>query len=229
MKRQIIGCVLIVLALLCSSAIATTTDLTPLTVVADETGFGTLFTSLGPLAFSSVYGELAYSGTITSRVYTDVPTPPVSAVTFVWDIQIDGTANTPVEDVTIAATGTQLDLRIGEIIAGTNGYISGTTTEVPGTAEATNNVFPTVDELFYEWLAGNTIGANDRATLFVTTTGAVDVDQVSVAFQDLGGASALVLAPVDDPDNPDMNVPEPATLTLLGLGFAAFLRRRRNG
>ena len=52
MKKQVIGCMLVVLAL-CGSAVAVTTDLTPLTVVADESGFGTLYAELEPQAFSS--------------------------------------------------------------------------------------------------------------------------------------------------------------------------------
>lgn len=224
MKKQMIWCVLVVLALLCSSAVAVTiTDLTPLTAVADDTGFGTLYDSLGPVAFTSEYG--AYSGTITSRVFTDTAVLPAGAVTFVWDVVIDGDAVTPVEDITVAATGTQFDLRIGAIVAGINGYVSGTTTAVPTIVEARNYV-SAADELFYKWTV-NTLDANDTVTLYVTTTGGVDVGQVDVALQNLGGASAVVLGPVDDPSSPDMNVPEPATLTLLGLGFAAFLRRRR--
>ncbi len=228
MKNQMI--VVGVVLVMCGSAFGVTvvTDLTPLTAVADETGFGTLHSTLGPQAFSSVYGEYAYSGTITSRVYVDSIVTFNDAVTFVWEVQIDGTANTPVEDMTIAAAGAQLDLRIAAIIAGTNGYITGSTNVVPAIAEARNNDYPTADELFYEWASGSQIGPDDSATLYVTTTGGVDVGQVDVAFQDLGGATATVLAPVDDPDSPDMNIPEPATLTLVSLGFVAMLRRRRN-
>jgi hypothetical protein len=63
--------------------------------------------------------------------------------------------------------------------------------------------------------------------MYVTTTGAVDVDVVSAAIQDGGVAWCEVLAPVDDPENPDLNVPEPACLTLLAIGGLAVLRRRR--
>jgi len=197
-------------------------DLTPLSSVADESGFGTLYDSLSS---NFAAGSGGFSGTVDSRVYVDAL--PASQVTFVFDVTMSGTVYTPMQDMTIAAGAGQNDLRITEIAGGTNGYVSGTTTNVPDNADAYNNDFPTVDELFYEWVS-STMGSSDRATLFVTTTGAVDVGQVNVAFQDAGGASGLVLAPVDNDSDPDLNVPEPASLLLFGAGACAALRRRRH-
>ena len=224
MRGQFVLGVLVTLAF-CGSVVAAPVDLTPLVSVADESGFGTLYDSLAPQAFVSEYST--YSGTITSRVYTDTPDLPANAVTFVWDVMMDGTSILPVEDMAIASTGAQLDLRIAEIIAGTNGYVSGTTTNIPDTAEATDNVFPTVDDIFYEWIGANLLGANDRATLYVTTTAEVDIGQINVALQNAGGSSALILAPVDDPNNPDMNVPEPASIALF-LKLRDFFRGVKN-
>ncbi len=198
---------------------ASITSLVPLSTVVDESGFGTLHDSL-----SSPFNGGDFVGTLDSRVYVD--TIPATQVTFVFDLQVT-LAFSGVWDMTIAATGIQNDLRIGEIIGGTNGYISGTTTNDPDNVDAINNVYPVLDELFYEWLSGNELTTGSRATLYITTTGAVDIGVVSAAIHDGGTASALVLAPVDNPSSPDMNVPEPVSLAILGAGGCLVLLRRR--
>jgi hypothetical protein len=198
-------------------------DLTPLSSAADESGFGTLQNTL-----VSPFAALGFSGTITSRVYTDTPTTPGNVATFVW--QIDGDIGDPnsstyVEDVTIAAVGLQNDLRIMQIVNGVNGYIIGT--DDPDVALATNHDFPTADSLFYEWQAGDRLDPGETATLYVQVTGVTQLGEVNAAIQNFGGANATVLAPVDDPGSPDLTIPEPTTMALLGLGFVGLMRRRR--
>ena len=194
--------------------------LTPLTLVGDELGFGTLYDSL-----SVSYTGGDFTGTMESRVYVDAL--PASQVTFVFDLQVT-LAATGVWDLAIAATGVQDDLRIMEIIAGENGCVTGTTTNIPDNADAYNNTYPVADELIYGWLSGNEIVSDGRAIMYVTTTGAVDVGQVGATIQDGGVANVMVLAPVDNPDTPDLSIPEPATISLLALGGMAMLRRRRH-
>ncbi len=112
----------LVVAVLPSAASAV--DLTPLTVVPDETGFGPLQQTL-----VSDYAGAAFFGTLTSRVYHDPV--PASQVTFVYDLSVT-LAVTQVVDLSMAATGLQDDLRIGEIIGGTNGIRHGRDDERSG-------------------------------------------------------------------------------------------------
>jgi LEA14-like dessication related protein len=197
---------------------AQATSLLPLATAADESGFGTLYASL-----ASPYTGSGYNGTLYSRVYVDAL--PASQVTFVYDLQVN-LALTQVENLNIIpVVPLEYDLQIGEILAGINGYVTSETTKIPTSADAINNVYPTADQLLYAW-TGNKIPTGGRATLFVQTSGAVDVGQVSGTVQDGGTSHVDVLAPVDDPANPDLNVPEPASLVLLALG-AFFIRRRR--
>lgn len=195
-------------------------DLMPLIPAADESGFGTLQASL-----SSPFAALLYSGTINTRVYTDTAATPGNTATFVWEVIVDAESITPIEDVSIAATALQNDLRIMQIVNGVCGYITGT--DDPDTAIATNNDFPTPDSVFYEWGAADRLAAGETAVLYAEVTGVTQLGQVSVAIQDGGGANATVFAPVDDPNSPDLTVPEPTTTALLGLGLVALLRRRR--
>jgi len=193
----------------------------PLQGVADESGFGTLHDSL-----SSPFTGGGFAGVLDSRVYVDAI--PASTVYFVWDLQVTLAAS-PVSDLSIASVGAeQYDLRIGEIIANIpqHGYIQDPARKVPDQADAIDRVFPDPDEVAYTWLGANELGTGDRSTVYVKTSGAVDVGQINAAIQDGGVANLLCLAPVDDPSNPDLNIPEPATMALLVLGSVALIRRR---
>ena len=196
-------------------------SLLPLSTVADETGFGTLYTSL-----VSPYTGGDFMGTLTTRVYVDAV--PATQVTFVYDLAVT-IALTGVQDLSIGAVFPENDLRILEILNGTHGYVTGTTTIAPDNADAYNNAYPDSDSLIYGWNdtpVDHRLYSSDRAVMYMITSGAVDIGEVSAAIQDGGISVVKVLAPVDDPSTPDMSVPEPATLTLLVLG-AMFIRRRR--
>jgi len=199
-------------------------DLMPLTPVADESVFGD--PGNPDLSQSSPYVGGGFAGTLDSRVYFE-DANPITWVTFVFDLQVT-LAAADVSEMKLVKTGIQKDLRIGEIAAGTNGYVeSPATTNIPDTAVAIDNGFPTADELIYDWLIGNEIPTGGRATLYITTTGAVDVGLVTAYIQDGGQAEAVALAPVDDPDSPDIGIPEPVSLMLFTAAACLALRRRR--
>jgi hypothetical protein len=224
MRVKALVSILCVVGLVSVASGAQVFDLTPLTSVPDENSFGTLYMSQS-VPFSKTIGPApVFSGTLHSRVYTQGS--PVTAATFVYDIEMTAGFSS-VDTVSIASNVTQNDLRITEIAAGVNGYVSDTTTNVPNEAKAFDNDFPVVDELLYTWYVGNTLASGDRATLYVTTTGAVDIEVIDVSIQNGGSASATVLAPVDDPGNPDIGIPEPASMMLVGMAGCFVLRRRR--
>jgi len=206
------------LACVLALALVGTSQATELTMtpVADESGFGTLYQTL-----SSDYTGSGFRGVLTSRVYVDAT--PASQVTFVWDLYVT-LAFSQIENLTLAAVFPEHDLRIGEVLGGTNGYVTGGTTKIPDLAEAFDYSSAS-DVLSYTWDTGNKLATGDRATMYLITTGAVDVDQLSAAVQDTSIGYCKALAPVDDPSNPDLEVPEPMSLALLALG-ALFVRRR---
>lgn len=221
--------VLAAISILMISGLAAADDMLPLQQVLDTSGFGTLY---GSLSSSFVGGSFA--GTLDSYVYVD-QYPFTNTAYFVWDIQVT-LASSPVSDLTIAADigAGQFDLKIGEIIAniGQHGAIydplESPVRKIPDSADAINRVFPNPDEIAYSWLGANELSTGDRATLYIKTSGAVDVGQINAAVQDGGVAPiVLLLAPVDDPSSPDLEIPEPVTLALLGIGSVALIRRRR--
>jgi len=199
----------------------------PLTLVqaADELGFGALQTQLTQVSNFTEAQNGLYFGTITSRVYTDTATNPPTVATFVWEIYNDAGSLSYIEDLSIAAGPIQNDLRITQIINGVNGYIAGT--DMPDLAQATNNEFPIVDEIYYKWASPDHLEPGDTAILYVQVSGVTQAGLVDVGVQDFGGANATVVAPVDDPNSPDLTIPEPATTALLAVGFVGLLRRRR--
>ena len=217
------------ISILMISGLAAADDMLPLQQVLDTSGFGTLYGSV----LSSSFTGGGFAGTLDSYVYVD-QYPSTTTAYFVWDLQIT-LAAAKVANLTIAAdlgVG-QYDLKIGEIIAniGQHGVIydplESPLRKIPDLADAINRIFPNPDEVAYTWLGANELGTGDRATMYLKTSGAVDVGQINAAIQNGGVATVLVLAPVDDVSSPDLEVPEPVTLALLGIGSVALIRRRR--
>jgi len=200
---------------------ASAVSLLPLDTLANESGLGDVDYSL-----SDTFAAAGYSGTIDSRVYTQGS--PITQVTFVWDVQITG-GFSDIEDMTIsAATASDPDLDFSEIVGHLGlGYMTDLTVAdcVPDEVDAVNNI--EIDTLTYKWNTPGRPGNGERVILYLTTTGLVDIDTVIANLNDFGGTTADVLAPVDNPSDPDIGVPEPMTLSLMLAGGLFLCRRRR--
>jgi hypothetical protein len=73
------------------------------------------------------------------------------------------------------------------------------------------------------------VGTTDEFSWYVRTTGDIKINVVDVDVRNFGTASIQSLGLIDDPGQPDLNVPAPGALSLLAAGLGVAGTRRRRG
>ncbi|MEC9372548.1 MAG: PEP-CTERM sorting domain-containing protein [Planctomycetota bacterium] len=231
------GCVSAATAMSASAVVITDTP------AATEAG---LLTGLVPLDLSSVVvsglttsNSLsvnftaplgAYSGTLTARVYGNQGTPGTGLndvlviYEFVgngpdmideFEFGVDSGASLDFSDLLSATQGTIQDLSVGQgspLVELTNGVATNTTQNFGFLAAGDGLGGPATTESF-AW--------------YIRSGGDVQVNLVDVVARDFGNVTVQSLALVDIPGQPDLNVPAPGALALLGAAGVMGLRRRR--
>ena len=165
----------------------------------------------GPTTFHSLIGPITdFTGTLTSAVYKNDTTNPygLNAYTFTYLVAIDPSSISDIGRITI------------------NGY-GGFSTDMSYDSSSAGTAPTLMDR---SSASGNTVGytfgthltAGNTARLLVVQTNATDLTTSTLQTIDGVIASVTAYAPA-----PAGGVPEPATLSVAGIGAAALLLRRR--
>ncbi len=173
----------------------------------------------------------AYSGSITATVYGNdaIFTPGLSDVVVVYDFLGTGEP-TPIEAMEFAVNGGNIDLNFAELDGGVMGRIDALS-DVALIADPilTFNPGPANDSLLFEW---GSAGLGDvflaqGYSWYTRTTGAIDLGLINVEVRNAGSVTTQTLGVIDDPSQPNLNVPAPGSLAVFGLAAGALFKRRR--
>ncbi len=174
----------------------------------------------------------AFSGTLTSRVFGNVGAPGVAlnTVTVIYDFVGDGPDGIDAFELGLDS-GANLDF--SDLLAATHGRVSDLSDVGQATPQVdlTNNVGINDTMRFGFDIGGDTLGApavQESFSWYITSANAnVSIGFVDVLVTNFGNAQPVTLSFVDVPGQPDLNVPAPGSVALLGLGGLAAMRRRR--
>lgn len=181
-----------------------------------------------------------FSGTLRAEVFGNVGSPNSAAlndVVIVYTFQSNA-ALVGAESFHFGVdTHTQIDF--ARLSTATQGRIDADTAVEFGQGDPLITIFDNVgsnDSFLFDWNpppgGGSTtdrLGGSQAETFtwYVRTTGDVKLNFVDVDITDFGVTTIRSLALVDNPGQPDLNVPAPAAATLFGVFAAAGIRRRR--
>jgi hypothetical protein len=182
--------------------------------------------------FSVMVGPVvAYTGTLTSEVYSNTSTPGPGVSDVVIKYTFTGNGPQGIENFSMGVnTGTSLDYT--DLLGATQGTITGLSTGGQGAPNVTLSNSPDV-LLDFDYLAGgDTLGApstTESLTWYVhAPAGSVQVNVINVTVTDSGSANIKALGfTTNFPGQHDLNVPAPGAAALLGLSGLAGIRRRR--
>ncbi|MFG0253123.1 MAG: PEP-CTERM sorting domain-containing protein [Phycisphaerales bacterium JB038] len=174
----------------------------------------------------------AYSGAITATVYGDsaIFTPDLTDVVVVYEFEGTGEP-TPIEAMEFAVNGGNIDLNFAELDGGVMGRIDSLSDVVlMDDPILTFNPGPANDSLLFDW---GTPGLGDVLVTeyygwYTRTTGAIDLGLISVEVRNAGSTQTQTLGVIDDPSQPNLDVPAPGTLAVFGLAAGAMFKRRRD-
>ena len=172
----------------------------------------------------------AYTGSITATVYGNSPifTPGLTDVLVVYTFEGNGQP-TPIEEMEFAVAGGNLDLNFAELDGGVMGRIDDMSDiNLDSDPLLTFNPGPANDSMLFDW---TTEGLGDpfvsqSYTWYTRTSGAIDIGMVNVEVRNSGSVITQTIAVLDDPSQPDLDVPAPGSLALMGLGAFIIGRRR---
>ncbi len=173
----------------------------------------------------------AYSGSITATVYgnSDIFTPGLTDVVVVYEFSGTGEP-TPIEAIEFAVNSGNLDLNFAELDGGTMGRIDSLSDVfLTGDPLLTYNPGNANDSLLFDW---GTSGLGDPFVTqsfgwYTRTTGAIDIGYIDAEIRNAGSVMSLTIGVIDDPSQPNLNIPAPGSLAMLGLSAGVLTRRRR--
>ena len=178
---------------------------------------------------SSVPG--AYTGTLTARVYGNVGAPGVALDTVVIVYSFTGDGPSGIDTFEFGLDSSR-NLDYSDLLAATHGTVGDLVTggQLSPVVNLTDNL-ATNDTLLFDFNAvGDALGApatTENFGWYIRTDGNVQVNFVDAVVTDFGAATVQTLSFVDVPGQPDLNVPGPAALGVLGVGVALSGARRR--
>lgn len=189
-----------------------------------------------------------YSGTLKVEVFGNqgTPGPGLNDLLMIYTFTGDGaplTRANGAEDFEFGVD-TSVEIDYSDLVAATHGKISTETTLQVGQLDplVTVNDFVSSNDTFkFNYnpsngsgraveLGGNTAsqpGASENFSWYVRTNGNTAINFVDVRIADFGFVTIRSLSFVNNPGQPDINIPAPAAMGLLGLGALAAGRRRR--
>ncbi len=205
-------------------------DLSSITDIAAATNFNGVNEISNPFS-SSIPG--AFTGTLTARVFGNNGGnlgPGLNDVLVIYDFVGDGPSGIDEFEFGVDS-GRSMD--ISDLIAATQGTLTDLTSA--GQVSPLVDVFSNVSNdtyLFDHAAAFDTLGSpgnTERVSWYVRTTGDIKINVVDVVVRNAGVATVQSLGLVDDPGQPDLNVPAPGPLSLMALGLGVAGTRRRRG
>lgn len=181
-----------------------------------------------------------YTGRLTVEVFGNAPigSPGLNDVLMVYTFHGDSGRPNGAETFHFGVD-TSLQIDYAKLDGAIHGKISGETSMQAGQADPVVSLFNNIgsnDTWLFDHNPASSSGSlvelggnqNEDFVWYVRTTGDVKLNFVDVKITDFGSITIRSLALVDNPGQPDLNVPAPGAAALLlgGLGIAAGRRRR---